>query len=141
MALGVIILSDTMVGGDEVQDETQMLTDEEIKEIKEEVDTREEETDVLIVLLKKTIDTIMIEEFFETNKKMNLFRNVLAQGILTFAQNHTEDKAKMDLFVDAFRAAWKVYRDGGDEKNVLDVFMNEMNNELWTSSESKDKEV
>ena len=132
-----------MVGGDEVQDETQgqMLTDEDIKEIKEEVDKREETDDVLIVLLKKTIDTIMIEEFFETNKKMNRFRNVLAQGIFDFAQNHREDKAKMDLFVDAFRAAWKVYRDGGDEKTTLDVFMNEMNNELWTSSESKDKEV
>ena len=65
-----------MVGGDEVQvqevqDETQgqMLTDEEIKEIKEEVDAKEE-ADVLVVLLKKTIDTIMIEEFFEANKKM-----------------------------------------------------------------------
>ena len=114
-----------MVGGDEVQDETQgqVLTDEEIKEIKEEVDAREEETDVLVVLLRKTVDTIMIEEFFETNKKMNQFRNVLAQGILAFAQNHVGDTPKMDLFVDAFRAAWKVYREGGDETTTLDVFM------------------
>ena len=126
---------------DAVQDETQMLTDEEIKEMKEEVDEREEADDVLVALLKKVIDTIMIEEFFETNKKMNQFRNVLAQGILSFAQNHEGDTPKMDLFVNAFRAAWKVYRVDGDEKNVLDVFMNEMNNELWTPSESKDKEV
>ena len=130
-----------MVGGDEVQDETQMLTDEEIKEIKEEVDKREEADDVLVVLLKKTVDTIMIEEFFEANKKMNQFRRVLAQGILAFAQNHEGDTPKMDLFVNAFRAAWKVYREGGDETTTLDVFMNEMNNELWTPSESKDKEV
>ena len=126
---------------DAVRDETQMLTDEEIKEIKEEVDEREEADDVLVALLKKTIDTIMIEEFFETNKKMNQFRQVLAQGILSFAQNHEGDTPKMDLFVNAFRAAWKVYRDSGDETTTLDVFMNEMNNELWTSSESKDKEV
>ena len=130
-----------MVGGDEVQDETQMLTDEDIKEMKEEVDAREEADDVLVALLKKTVDTIMIEEFFEANKKMNQFRRVLAQGILAFAQNHEGDKPKMDLFVNAFRAAKRVYRDGGDETTTLDVFMNEMNNELWTPSESKDKEV
>ena len=125
---------------DAVQDETQMLTDEEIKEIKEEVDAREE-TDVFVVLLKKVVGTIMIEEFFETNKKMNQFRNVLAQGILTFAQNHEGDTPKMDLFVNAFRAAWKVYSVGGDETATMYVFMREMENELWTSSESKDKEV
>ena len=70
-----------MVGGDKVQevqegnaqDETQeqMLTEEEeIKEIKEKVD-EEEEGDLLAALLKKTIDTILVEEFFETNMKMN----------------------------------------------------------------------
>ena len=134
-----------MVGGDEVQvqevqheTQGQMLTDEEIKEIKEEVD-KKEEGDVLVVLLKKTIDTIMIEEFFETNKKMNQFRHVLAQGVLRFAEKHAEDTAKLDLFVDAFRAAWKFYREGGDETTTMDVFMNEMDNELWTASDSKDK--
>ena len=130
-----------MVGGDEVQDETRMLTNEELEEIKEEVDERDEADDVFVALLKNIVDTILIEEFFETNKKMNRFRNVLAQGILAFAQNHERDRPKMDLFVDAFRAAWKVYRDDGDEKNVLDVFMDVMKNELWTSPDSKDKEV
>ena len=137
---------DTMVGGDEVQvqeveeenfqDETQgqMLTDEEIKEIKE-VDAKEK-ADVLVVLLKKTIDTIMIEEFFETNRKMNQFRHVLAQGVLGFAEKHAGDTAKLDLFVDAFRAAWKVYREGGDEKTTMDVFMREMDNELWVPDDS-----
>ena len=114
-----------MVGGDEVQvqevqDETQdqMLTDEEIKEIKEEVDAREE-ADVLVVLLQKTIDTIMIEELFETNRMMNQFRHVLAQGVLGFAEKHAGDTAKMDLFVDAFRAAWRVYSIGGDDHGCV----------------------
>ena len=129
-----------MVGGDEVQDETRMLTNEDIKEIKEEVDQKESDCFVA-ELIKNTISTIMIEEFYETDKKMNRFRNVLAQGILVFAQKHSEDKAKLERFVDAFRTSWKVFKENEDEKNVLDVFMNEMNNELWIPSESKDKEV
>ena len=119
-----------MVGGDEVQEvqegnaqnETQMLTDEDIKEIKEKVDEKEE-ADVLAVLLKKIIDTIIVEEFLETNRKMNLFRRVLAQGILKFAKKHAEDTAKLDRLVDSFRAAWKVYKEDGDEKTTMDVFM------------------
>ena len=42
----------------------------------------------------------------------------------------------MDLFVDAFRAAWRVYREGGDETTTMDVFMREMNNELWVPEDS-----
>ena len=57
-----------MVGGDEVQDETQTLTNEDIEEIKEKVDEKEE-TDVVVVLLKKIIDTVMMEELFEVNRK------------------------------------------------------------------------
>ena len=131
-----------MVGGDEVQDETQsqMLTNEELEEIKEEVDKKE--SDFFVAeLIKRTVGTIVMEELYETDKKMNRFRNVLAQGMLAFAQNHTEDTAKLERFVDAFRTSWKVYKENEDEKNVLDVFMNEMNNELWTSPDSKDKEV
>ena len=129
-----------MVGGDEVQDETRMLTNEELEEIKEEVDKKESDCFVA-ELIKNTVGTIMIEEFYETDKKMNRFRNVLAQGMLAFAEKHTEDKAKLDRFVDAFRTSWKVFKENEDEKNVLDVFMNEMKNELWTSFDSKDKEV
>ena len=131
-----------MVGGDEVQDETQsqMLTNEELEEIKEEVDQRESDCFVA-ELIKNTVGTIMIEEFYETDKKMNRFRNVLAQGMLTFAEKHTEDKAKLDRFVDAFRTSWKAFKENEDEKNVLDVFMIEMKNDLWTSPVSKDKEV
>ena len=133
-----------MVGGDEVQvqevqegnaqDETQTLTNEDIKEIKEKVN-EEEECDVLHVLLKKVVETMMMEEFFEINRKMNLFRRVLAQGVLKFAENHEGDTAKMDLFVDSFRAAWKVYKKDGDEKVTLDAFMKAMDNELWFNEE------
>ena len=126
-----------MVGGDEVQDETQSQTNEELEE---EVDQKESDCFVA-ELIKNTVGTIMIEEFYETDKKMNRFRNVLAEGMLAFAQKHTEDTAKLERFVDAFRTSWKAFKENEDEKNVLDIFMNEMNNELWTPSESKDKEV
>ena len=127
VASNVIIFSDIMVGGDEVQevqDETQgqQLTDEDVKEINEKVDEKEE-ADVLAVLLKKIIDTILIEEFFEANRKMNLFRYVLSQGVLKFAEKHAGDTAKLDRLVDSFRAAWKVYKEDGDEKTTMDVFM------------------
>ena len=120
--------------------EGQMLTDEEFKEIKEEVDKKESGCFVA-ELIKKTIDTIMMEELYEINSRMNAFRRVLAKDVLSFAQNHTEDTAKLERFVDAFRATWKVYKENEDENNVLDVFMNEMSNELWTSSDFKDKEA
>ena len=123
-----------MVGGDEVQDETQTLTNEDIKEIKEKVD-EEEEVDSLVLLLKKMVDTIMMEEFFETNRKMNLFRKVLAKGVLKFAEGHMDDRPKMERFVDSFRAAWKVYKEDGDEKATMDAFMKAMNNELWFNEE------
>ena len=137
-----------MVGGDEVQVQevsegnaqdvqTQTLTNEDIKEIKEKVD-EEEEGDVLRVLLKKIIDTIMMEELFETHRKMNLLRKVLAQGISKFAEGHMDDTPKIDRFVDSFRAAWKVYKKDGDEKATMDAFMKAMNNELWTPSNSEE---
>ena len=141
-----------MVGGDEVQvqevqegnaqvdSQEKLLTDEEIKEIKEEVGEKES-ADRLVALLKKTIDTIMVEEFYDTNTKMNEFKRVLARGVLLFAEKHAEDKAKVDRLVDAFRAAWKVYRENGDEKTTMDVFMKEMDNELWVTNDSEDTEV
>ena len=120
--------------------EGEMLTAEQLEEIKEEVDKKESDCFVA-ELIKRTIGTIIMEELYETDRKMNKFRNVLSKGMLAFAQNHTEDTAKLDRFVDAFRTSWKVYKENEDEKNVLDVFMNEMKNELWTSPDSKDKEA
>ena len=122
-----------MVGGDEVQDETQTLTNEDTKK-EEEADV---EGDAIVVLLKRTIDTIMMEELFDTNTKMNLFRNVLAKGVLKFAEKHEGDTAKMDLFVDSFRAAWKTFKQHGDHEKTMDVFMKTMNNELWISEDTK----
>ena len=134
-----------MVGGDEVQvqevsegnaqDETQTLTKEDVKTIEEEEVDEKEVDHALIVLLSKIIDTILMEEFFEANRRMNLFRLVLADGIKNFAENHGRDKAKMELFVDAFRAGWKVYKVNGDKKATLDVFMETMKNELWFNEE------
>ena len=105
--------SDVMVGGDEVQEvqeggnaqnEKQMLTDEVIGEVKEKADEKEE-VNILLVLLKKTIDTIMMEEFFEANRKMNEFRRVFARGIFLFAEEQAEDTAKLDRLVGSFRSA------------------------------------
>ena len=120
-----------MVGGDEVQDETQTLTKEDTKK-EEDLDG-----DAVVVLLKRIIDTIMMEELFETNRKMNLFRNVLAQGVLKFAEKHEGDTPKMDLFVDSFREAWKVYKKDGDHEKTMDAFMKAMDNELWISEDTK----
>ena len=135
-----------MVGGDEVQmqevsegnaqDETQTLTNEDIEEIKEKVDEKEE-IDLVALLLKKIIDTVMMEELFEINRKMNLFRKVLAQGVFKFAEGHMDDTPKMDRFSDSFRDAWRVYKKDGDEKATLDTFMEAMDNELWYSDDTK----
>ena len=130
VAPSVIII--IMVGGDEVQDETQTLTKEDTKKEEEDLDG-----DAVVVLLKRIIDTIMMEELFETNRKMNLFRNVLAQGVLKFAEKHEGDTPKMDLFVDSFREAWKVYKKDGDHEKTMDAFMKAMDNELWISEDTK----
>ena len=136
-----------MFGGDEVQEgntqgemQEKMLTDEEIKQIKEEVD-EEESAELLVSQLKKTIDTILVEEFFETNTKMNEFRKVLARGVMLFAEKHGEDKAKVDRLLDSFRAAWKIYGERGNEKTTMDEFTKEMDNALWITNDSEDTDV
>ena len=137
-----------MVGGDEVQmqevsegnaqDETQTLTNEDIKEKVEEKEEKEEEIDLVALLLKKIIDTVMMEELFEINRKMNLFRKVLAEGVLKFAEGHMDDTPKLDRFSDSFRAAWRVYKEDGDKEKTMDAFMKAMDNELWTPSNSEE---
>ena len=47
------------------------------------------------------------------------------------------DKPKMDLFVDSFRAGWKVYKVNGDKAKTMDVFMKTMDNGLWYSEDSE----
>ena len=61
---------------------------------------------------------------------------MLAQGVFRFAEKHPGDTEKLDLFVDAFRAAWRIYREGGDEKTIIDVFMREMDNGLWVPGDA-----
>ena len=69
---------------------------------------------------------------------MNEFRRVLARGVLLFAEKHEEDTAKLDRLVDSFRAAWKVYKENGDDTMTMDVFMKEIKNELWIPSNSEE---
>ena len=111
--------------------QTQTLTKEDAKKEEEEV-----KGDPLVTLLKRTIDTIMMEELFEADRKMNLFRHVLAEGVLKFAEKHAGDRPNLVLFVDSFRAAWKTFKQDGDRKKTMDEFMKTMNNELWTSDDT-----
>ena len=64
---------------------------------------------------------------------MNVFQQVLADGVLKFAQTEEAEnsRVKLDRFVDSFRAAWKKWKKEEDEESVLSVFMREMDNELW----------
>ena len=68
---------------------------------------------------------------------MNRYRALLADTILEFAEEHQEEQANLDRLVDAFRAGWKVYGESEEEKATVDVFMKEMNNELWVSECSR----
>ena len=125
-----------MVGDKEFQDETQEQGQEKKKQLTAEIE--EEESDVFVAtLIKNTISTIMLEEVYEIDARMNKFRKMLSRAVLLFAEKHVKDKPKSDRFVDAFRASWRVYKENEeDEKRVQDVFMKEMNNELWISSNS-----
>ena len=57
----------------------------------------------------------------------------LADGVLKFAQREEAENstAKMDRFVDSFRAAWKDWKEKEDKESMVNVLMHEMDNELW----------
>ena len=122
-------------------EEVKLLTDEELGAIAEEVDKREEESvkkakerpDFLVKLLEHCINTILLEETNGVGQRMNAFQQVLADGALKFAQREESVHApvKMDRFVDSFRAAWKDWKEKEDQESVVNVFMHEMDNELW----------
>ena len=129
-------------GEDEVgeeMEEVKLLTDEEVRAIAEEVDKREEESekkerpDFLFKLLEHCINTILLEEMTGVGQRMNAFRQVLANSVMKFAQTEEAENnpVKMDRFVDSFRAAWKEWKKYEDEESVVNVFMHEMDNELW----------
>ena len=148
----VIELSDSEIkeededqtGEDEVgeeMEEEKLLTDEELRAIAQEVDKREEESvkkamerpDFITKLLEHCINTILLEEMTGVGQKMNAFRQALAAGVMKFAEREEAEHstAKMDRFVDSFRAAWKDWKKYEDEEHVVNVFMKEMDNELW----------
>ena len=105
--------------------------DADILELKKEIKSKKEAPDFLVLMLERTIDTILLEEVANLGTKMNRYRAALAEGILTFAEGHQEDKADITRLVEAFRVGWKVYRENEHVKATLDVFMEAMNNQLW----------
>ena len=123
--------------GEEMEEEEKNLTDEELRAIAQEVDKREEEKkespDFVAQLLEHCINTILLEEMTGVGRKMNAFRQALAAGVLKFAEREEAENstAKMDRFVDSFRAAWKEWKKYEDGEHVVNVFMKEMDNELW----------
>ena len=123
--------------GEEMEEEEKNLTDEELRAIAQEVKKREEEKkespDFVAQLLEHCINTILLEEMTGVGRKMNAFRQALAAGVLKFAEREEAENstAKMDRFVDSFRAAWKDWKEKEDAESVLNVFMREMDNELW----------
>ena len=125
--------------GEEMEEEEKLLTDEELQAIAEEVDKREEENvkkekpDFVAKLLEHCINTILLEELNGVGQRMNAFRKALAEGVMKFAEREeaVDSTAKMDRFVDSFRAAWKEWKKYEDGEHVVNVFMKEMDNELW----------
>ena len=125
----------------EEMEEVKLLTDEELQRIAEEVDKREQESakkveekpDFVAKLLEHCINTILLEELTGVGQRMNAFRKVLADGVSKFAEREDAENstAKMDQFVDSFRAAWKEWKKYEDAESVVNVFMKEMDNELW----------
>ena len=126
---------------EEMEEEEKPLTDEELRAIAEEVNKREEENvkkamerpDFITKLLEHCINTILLEEMTGVGQKMNAFRQALAAGVLKFAEREEAENstAKMDRFVDSFRAAWKDWKEKEDQESMVNVFMHEMDNELW----------
>ena len=127
--------------GEEMEEEVKLLTDEELRAIAQEVNKREEENvekamerpDFITKLLEHCINTILLEEMTGVGQKMNAFRQALAAEVLKFAEREEAENstAKMDRFVDSFRAAWKDWKEKEDQESMVNVFMQEMDNELW----------
>ena len=135
----VEIKYEDQTGEDEVGEEMKekLLTDEELRAIAQEVDKREgekeESPDFITKLLEHCINTILLEEMTGVGRRMNAFQQALAAGVLKFAEREEAEHstAKMDRFVDSFRAAWKEWKKYEDGEHVVNVFMREMDNELW----------
>jgi len=100
-------------------------------------ETKEEEGECLLALfIEQVAKSILVEEMQLLSQKLSQYRHVLSEGILKMAeQMDAEGKpAKMEKFVDSFRAGWKEWKEKGDKKSTLDVFMWNMDCELWTDA-------
>ena len=127
--------------GEEMEEEEKSLTDEELRAIAQEVEKREGESikkleespDFIAKLLEHCINTILLEEMTGVGRKMNAFRQAMAAGVMKFAEREEAENstAKMDRFVDSFRATWKDWKEKQDAESMVNVFMREMDNELW----------
>ena len=120
--------TDTMVGEQLLKQEIEK--EEETQEEKKE-ECKKDTPDAIFMLLQRTIDTVLLEEVVSTGVKMNRYREILAKGIMTFADGHEDEDADLSRLVDSFRTGWKAFKQNEDEKATLDVFMKAMNNELW----------
>jgi len=74
-------------------------------EVEEKTEEKKEEPDVLLLLIKRTIDTIMLEEAVEIGKKMGKYRGVLSGGILKVVDemDAAGSRVKLHKVVDALR--------------------------------------
>ena len=95
---------DTMVGGEEsgFVDSTQEMdsTQGEEEVSKPDVDPDEPEEaekkpDALLLLLKNTIEIMLLEEVTTIGLKMNRYRGVLSKGVLEFAEGHHENASDL----------------------------------------------
>ena len=137
----LVEIKEVEVGEEMKEEEVKLLTDEEVRAIAEEVDKREEESvkkarerpDFITKLIEHCINTILLEELTGVGQRMNAFRQALAAGVLKFAEREEAENstAKMDRFVDSFRASWKDWKEKEDQESMVNVFMHEMDNELW----------
>jgi len=111
--------------------------DEPQVDVSQGEETKEEEGECLLHLfIEQVAKAILMEEMQLLSQKLCEYRHVLSEGILKMAeQMDAEGKpAKMEKFVDSFRAGWKEWKEKGDKKSTLDVFMWNMDCELWTDA-------
>jgi len=89
-------------------------------EVEEKTEEKKEEPDVLLLLIKRTIDTIMLEEAVEIGNKMDKYRGVLSGGILKVAEqmDAAGSRVKLPKLVDGLRTGWKEWKTSGDYKTL-----------------------
>jgi len=96
----------------------------------------EDQQRLLGCFVEQVTKMILVEEMQILGQNLSQYRHVLSEGMLKVADEMdvTGKPAKMDKFVDSFRAGWKEWKEKGDKKSTLDVFMWNMDCELWTNA-------